>query len=259
MRPTLSWEKRLHYRDRLRSARYAALADAEAFSGICFVVEAIGLHVLGKELSMGGYIDQIREISKDSIVLTEMPQRFPGQFSRFDALYRTMLSARNDAMHTGVHARHVTVAAIELCIGLEEAMMQEQQVARTKVRDFMVRDAVTVQAWQPIAYARQLMLMHSFTYLPVKIREQWKLVPETAMAKFLPRGGPARKEAMGCSIEEAAKRDDGPLQLIDARVIRAEDEVEGLLDAVNPNVAALWLVDDGHGGLAGILSPFELM
>ena len=79
------------------------------------------------------------------------------------------------------------------------------------------------------------------------------------MAKFLPRGGHARKEALGCAIEEVAQRDDGPLQLIDARVIRAEDEVEGLLDAVNPNVAALWLVDDGHGGLAGILSPCELM
>ncbi|WP_201447408.1 hypothetical protein [Burkholderia gladioli] len=42
-------------------------------------------------------------------------------------------------------------------------------------------------------------------------------------------------------------------------LIRAEDEVSGLLDEVNPNVAALWLVDDGHGGLAGILSPVELM
>lgn len=137
--------------------------------------------------------------------------------------------------------------------------MQEQQVARTKVRDFMVRDVVTVQSWQPIAYARQLMLTHSFTYLPVKIGGRWKLVPETAMAKFLPRGGQARKGALGCSIEEAAQRDDEPLHLIDARVIGADDEVCGLLEGVNPDVAALWLVDDGHDGLAGILSPFELM
>lgn len=259
MGPTLSWEQRLHYRDRLRAARYAALADAEAFSGICFVVEAIGMQVLGKELNMGGYIDNIREISTDSIVLTEMPQLFPGQFSRFDALYRTMLSARNDAMHSGVYARHVTAAAIELCIGLEEAMMQEQQIARTMVRDFMVRDVVTVQSWQPVAYARQLMLMHSFTYLPVKIGDSWKLVPETAMAKFLPRGGQARKNALGLSIHDAAQRIGEPLQLIDAREISPEDEVNGLLDGVNPDVAALWLVSDGHGGLAGILSPFELM
>ncbi|MEL2319444.1 hypothetical protein AAER40_27925, partial [Klebsiella pneumoniae] len=74
--------------------------------------------------------------------------------------------------------------------------MQEQQHARTKVRDFMVRDAVTVQPWQPVAYARQLMLMHSFTFLPVKLDEQWKLVPEVSMAKFLPRGGQRRKEAL---------------------------------------------------------------
>jgi hypothetical protein len=103
------------------------------------------------------------------------------------------------------------------------------------------------------------MLMHSFTYLPVKIRGEWKLVPETAMAKFLPRGGQARKDALGISIEEAAQRGDQPLHIIGARIIRAEDEVRGLLDQVNPDVASLWLVDDGHGGLAGILSPFELM
>lgn len=259
MQPTLRWEERLHYRDRLRAARYAALADAEAFSEICFVVEAIGLRVFGKEMNMGQYIDDIREISKDSIVLTDMSEQFPGMFSRFDALYRTMQGARNDAMHSGVYARHVTAAAIELCIGLEEAIMQEQQHARTKVRDFMVRDAVTVQPWQPVAYARQLMQMHSFTFLPVKLDEQWKLVPEVSMAKFLPRGGQRRKEALGCSIADAAKLDEGSLHLVDAQIVGTEDDVAELLGSVNPNLATLWLVEDGHGGLAGVLSPFELM
>lgn len=259
MEPTLTWEQRLHYRDLLRAARYAALADAEAFSEICYVVEAIGLRLAGEQKSMGGYFEEIEKLSQDSIVLTDMPERFPALFSRFDALYRTLQNARNDVMHSGVYARHVTAAAIELCIGLEEAMMQEQQYARTKVRDFMVRDAVTVQPWQPVAHARQLMLMHSFSFLPVKINAEWKLVSEGAMARFLPRPPMQRNEALGRSIEEARGDTPGTLRLVDAHVVAQDEDVAGLLENIDSATATLWLVDDGHGGLAGVLSPFELM
>lgn len=259
MRPTLTWDERLYYRDRLRAARYAALADAEAFSEICFVVEAIGLRLSDKEENMGRYIGRIRDIANDSIVLVDLPELFPALFSRFDALYRAVQAARNDAMHTGVYARHVTAAAIELSIGLEEGLMREQEHARTKVQDFMVRDAVTVKPWQPVAYARQLMLTHSFTYLPVNIDDRWKLLPEVSMAKFLSRSGQRRKEALACSIEDAAQRGDVQLVLVDAQLVEPNDDVAELLQRVNYDGATLWLVNDGHGGLAGVLSPFELM
>jgi CBS domain-containing protein len=78
-------------------------------------------------------------------------------------------------MHTGVYARHATNAAIELCIGLEEALMVEQQIPREVVADFMVKAPVIVEPWQPVAHARQLMLMHSFSFLPVFLGA-WKLV-----------------------------------------------------------------------------------
>ena len=32
--PDLTWEERVYYRDRLRDARYAALADAESFGAV---------------------------------------------------------------------------------------------------------------------------------------------------------------------------------------------------------------------------------
>ncbi|WP_186251052.1 hypothetical protein [Burkholderia gladioli] len=259
MRPTLTWDERLHYRDRLRAARYAALADAEAFSEICFVIEAIGLRLSDKEENMGKYIARIRDIANDSIILTNLPDIFPSLFTRFDALYRAVQAARNDVAHSGVYARHVTAAAIELSIGLEEGVMREQEQARTKVKDFMVRGAVTVKPWQPVAYARQLMLTHSFTFLPVNIDGCWKLLSEVSMAKFLPRGGDRRKKALACSIEEAATLGDGRLLLVDAQLVGPEDDVAELLQSVNPNGATLWLVEDGHGGLDGVLSPFELM
>ena len=84
MRPTLEWNERLHYRDRLRTARYGALAHAEGFSEVCFDLEAIGLRLYGSEANMSKYIDCLRGLSRDSIILTEMPDNYPGLFSRFD-------------------------------------------------------------------------------------------------------------------------------------------------------------------------------
>jgi len=165
--PTLIWPERLHYRDRLRSARYAALADAEGFDEICFVVESLGLRLSGVEGSLNGYFRNVRELSTDSEILRSIAPEYPTLFARFDALYKTVQAARNDAMHSGVYARHATESGIALCIGLEEALMVEQQIVRTRVDDFMVRSAVVVHPWQPVAYARQLMLMHSFSFLPV--------------------------------------------------------------------------------------------
>jgi hypothetical protein len=252
--PTLSWNERLHYRDRLRASRYSALADSEGFGEICFAVEALGLRLLGKESTMHGYFEKIKPLIFDSIVLTTLTEQYPELFTTFDALYAGLKAARNDAMHTGVYARHATSAAIELCIGLEEALMAEQQLPRETVADFMVKAPMIVMPWQPVAHARQLMLTHSFSYLPVFL-QSWKLVPEISMAKYLRHE--SRKRRMACSIEDAVN--DG-LELIDAIMVEATAKVENLLNANNNiNVPMLWLVQDRNGDLCGVLSPFELM
>jgi len=251
----LEREEWLHYRDRLRTARYCALADAEGFGEICFALEALGLRLLGKKSDMGHYTEAIRKLAEDSVVLTELSVEFPKYFAKFDALYETVRIARNDAMHTGVYARHATVAAIELCIGIEEALIKEEKVQRTQVADFMVKSPVSVEIWQPIAYARQMMLTHSFSYLPV-FQGRWKLLSELAMAKYL-NSDADWKCLMAATIEKAST--DG-LQLIDAMTVRTDDEIKKLLSSegisCNPT---LWIVEDEHGKIAGVLSPFELM
>ncbi|UUZ69400.1 hypothetical protein LP416_07855 [Polaromonas sp. P2-4] len=254
-RPTLQWNERLHYRDRLRSARYAALADAEGFSEICFAIEALGLRLLGQKAEMGSYMDKVSDLARDSLVLSDLWRSFPGYFTRFDALYETVRIARNDAMHTGVYARHATSAAIELCIGLEEALMRAQQIQRLSVADFMVKSAVVVESWQPVAHARQLMLTHSFSFLPVQLGG-WKLLSEISLAKFL-SGVRSKKKLLATTIEAASN--DG-LALIDARVVAPEALTSELLAGVDiDHGPALWLVLDEQARLTGVLSPFELM
>lgn len=252
--PPLAWEERLHYRDRLRAARYYALADAEGFGEICFAIEALGLRLHGEEAAMGPYADEIRPLAASSTVLSALAVEFPELFTRFDALYETVRLARNDAMHTGVYARHATTAAIELCIGLEESLMAEK-FQKDTVADFMVKSPVIVESWQPVAHARQLMLMHSFSFLPVFL-DKWKLVPELSMARYLHKSQNRRK-LLAARIEKAAQ---SGLELIDAEVVNPTDKVAELLKSSKPdNLPTLWLVLGQQNELCGVLSPFELM
>jgi hypothetical protein len=252
--PTLSWPERLYYRDRLRAARYSALADSEGFGEICFAIEALGLRLKGAEAALGPYWKVIKTVADDSVILSSLTDCFPTLFTRFDALYETVRRARNDVMHTGVYARHATTAAIELCIGLEEGLMKEQQQGRESVADYMVKSPVTLQSWQPVAHARQLMLTYSFSYLPVFL-DGWFLVSEISMARFLHRGE-NRSVLLATSIQDAA----GDLGLIRAIMVNSTDNAAELLQNANGAEAPmLWLVEDGNGGICGVLSPFELM
>ncbi|MCY0856642.1 hypothetical protein [Cupriavidus sp. D39] len=260
MGKTLSWDERCHYRDRLREARYSALADAEGFGEVCFALEAIGLRLLGKEGQLGSYTNEIFDLAKDSDVLSHVVPKFPALFAGFPSLYKTVHNARNDAMHSGVYARHATDAAIALCIALEEALMTEQKIERVTVGDFMVRSPMTVQPWQPVAYARQLMLTHSFSFLPVKLDADWLLLPEISVAKLLHRKE-KRKELLAKEIKDVGglKEHGAALELIPARVVSENSKVDDLLAEADTGTQTLWLVEDGHGGLAGVLSSFELM
>ena len=59
----LNQHERLLYRDRLRSARYAALADAESFQEICFAIEALGMRLHGSEKSINANEPHIKQLA----------------------------------------------------------------------------------------------------------------------------------------------------------------------------------------------------
>lgn len=250
-----------HYRDELRAARYAALADAEGFGEICFALEALGLRLLGEQGDLGKYEDRIGFYARLSPVLSELSRTRPSGFKTFEALYQTVRTARNDAMHAGAYARHATEAAIDLCIGLEEALMIG--VKRT-VGGVMVKSPITVEPWQPVAQARQLMLMHSFSFLPMRHRKMWWLLSELGLAKFLNVSQTQKIIRLGLTIAEAIEHNP-KLELVPLakeQLLTSKTQIEKLLqEADHKQGPTLWLVvDDGRKDhLAGVLSPFELM
>lgn len=250
-----------HYRDQLREARYAALADAEGFDEICFALEALGLRLLGMQGDLGKYEDRIGSYACQSTVLNDLAKSKPSWFKTFQALYETVRNARNDSMHAGAYARHATSAAIELCIGLEEGLMKN---AKRTIGSLMVKSPITVEPWQPVAHARQLMLMHSFSFLPIWQDDKWWLLSELGLAKFLNVSRTQRKTLLGLTIAEASKHKPRlDLTHIDENFLyTSETTIDDVLErAATISAPTLWLVTDEKrkAHLAGVLSPFELM
>lgn len=250
-----------HYRDRLREARYAALADAEGFDEICFALEALGLRLLGQQGDLGKYEDRIGFYARTSPTLKDLAESQSSRFKTYEALYKTVRNARNDNMHAGAYARHATVAAIELCIGLEEALMKD--VKRT-AGSLMVKSPITVEPWQPVAHARQIMLMHSFSFLPIWHDDRWWLLSELGLAKFLNTSSGKRRERLGLTIKEATKHVPklALAQVDENSLCTAETTIDELLQRTGTtDTPTLWLVidDERRHHIDGVLSPFELM
>lgn len=260
-RKVLALAEAVYYRDKLREARYAAQRTAEDFREICYAIEELGRRLSGRHGGLGEYRKHIRWFAERTPTTSSLVMRFPSFFTSFDSLYESILQARNDAMHTGAFARHAASRGIELCIALEEAIMSERRDPRIQVKDHMVKQAVTVSEWHPVGVARQLMLMHSFSFLPVNLGGEWKLVSERSIVDYL-YDRPNRNERLAMSIADAVR--DGLLELGQARSIDPEWTIDQVLarqrESPLTNEFTLWLVVDGEQRqLVGVLSPFELM
>lgn len=252
-------EERRYHRDRLREARYAALADAEGFQQMCFAIEALGKRLTPKATSLGGCRNQLEKLAIASALL---PAGVDEQraIKPFHALFTSIREARNDAMHSGAYARHVAADAVTLCLVLEDALMVDKKsdvdVKRLTVGDFMVSTPVVVQHWQTVEHARQVMLMNSFSYLPIWHEKKWWLVSDMAVARYLRPHWPAHAR-LKKTLQQALG--DG-LEFVRATPIKRSDLVQVHLNKRRP--PGLWLVKEkGRPSehLVGVLSPFELM
>src|ERR1700722_13511987 len=126
-------EVALHFRDQLRTARSAALRDAEAFQEIVFVLERLGAFLSNDRRNLGQYLPQIKDQAARSPMAEEVPRELPNYHQQFDVKYGIVREARNSALHEGALARHLTINAVELSLVLEEGIMGDLH----QVGDFM--------------------------------------------------------------------------------------------------------------------------
>ena len=121
--PNITREPAIAFANQLRSARLAALGDAEAFDGIIHVVERLGSYLSKERLgdkgeygSLNKYTSELTDLAASSGMAMETPDQFRNLLTPFGTLYDLVTVARNDALHQGAFARHLTGHAIELYV-----------------------------------------------------------------------------------------------------------------------------------------------
>ena len=185
-------------RDQLREAREHAINDAEAYSELLFAFERLGCILKKKIGTLSECEGVIRALAGSSDLARKIPKQWRDWHMPASRLYDLIRVARNDALHQGAFARHLTTHAIQLEIVLEDALMSKA----TNVGDYMVQNPICAQLWQPISFIRQQMLANAFSYLPVLNQAgEWCLVSDLVIAKYL-RDNSSKRDArlafLGC-------------------------------------------------------------
>jgi len=244
----------LYFRDELRAARAVALGNAEDFSEILFVIERFGVQVTNSVSNMHAYSERIAQIASQSPLAMGHCVPTQGWQVDFRQLYELVKDARNDALHTGAYARHLTGCSIELALVLEDALMSNLTV----VRDFMVKNPVVTFGWQPLAIIRQSMLANSFSYLPYSdSMKKWNWISDFELAKCL-RSAPTkarRKELLALPLEEAVSV--GSISPLKAQVCYPDDQVVDVLD--RSSGSPILVLDKTANEVIGIITPFDVL
>lgn len=249
-------EKAIYFREQFRQAREAAQRDAENFGPIVFTLERIGAFLRGgRGNGMWALKEQLVELAHKS-PLTEIGESHRSYHVPFPILFELVRRERNSAMHEGVFARHLTQHAIQMSITLEDALAQ--YIPMNHVSNFMVRNLISAETWQPLSFIRQSMLANSFSYLPVKRGNggQWSLVSDLAIAGYLQ--SEYRRRRLAQTLAEAI---DGGLVMSDAQTIPADMDVNTVLARMTrePSGHVLLVTDPSNQHLLGLVTPFDLL
>ena len=244
-----------NFRDQFRAGRADALADTEGFSEILFPLERLGCFLTGKGLGLGQFREKLVCYSKHSPLATEIPNQHREFHTPFGTLFELVREARNDALHQGAVARHLTMNATILAIVLEDALSTDLEL----VSDFMIPSPVCAELWQPISFIRQQMLLHSFSFLPFKQGDgKWHLVSDAQIASFIlsfDRKSPERKSRLAMPLSDALTNG---LKTDEAETLPPETPVSELANRIK-NRPMLVCDSDVPHRLLGILTAFDLM
>lgn len=248
----------MHSRNELRAARTETYRDAEAFDQVLFAIERLGSFIAGKIGTLKIYDMHLRKKARLSPLAEAIPKQLPNWHAPFSTLYALLQVARNEALHQGAFARHLTTHAVELCIILEDALMKEA----SRARDFMVTNPVCANVWEPISSVRRTMLINAFSYLPVamdtELHPGWHLVSDLKIAKYLhdTSNGKLRLDRLAAELQQAVKANH--IRLIRAKTCNPDQDIVSVLS--NCTGFPVLVVDQTHPQkLRGLITPFDVL
>ena len=252
-------EECLELRKRLQKARYKVLEDGENWLGIAQAIEAVGKAIVKGDKdkdTLGKLKEELQKFVKKCHPTTGQGQ-YEAEEGPFETTFKNLLEevkeARNDEAHTGAAARSAARIAVVVGIYLEDTLMAASG-ADKDVKAYIQEEVVRAYTWQRLGECRRLMLTHSFSYLPVQIKNEikseWKMLLDADLAEYLVVKGPdARKE----TVEEAIKNG---LNLEDAVEVKPTYCKRKALKEMEGKAA---VVIKEKKQLLGIVTPFDLL
>lgn len=245
-----------HFLEELRRARATALADAEGFSEVLFAVERLGAFCALEIRSLANYGEELRSLARGTPLSSGESSNAADDCSRFERLFDVVVEARNDALHQGATARHIAQHCIDLALILEDALLSQ---TNKHVGDYMVRNPIEAKAWELVGSIRRTMLMNAFSYLPVRVEENWRLVSEAAVARYLRQSSShtERKKRLATPLDAACRDgglvlDNSPHSCVDT------DDISTLLDKLDGRPILVLRADHGND-LVGIVTASDLL
>ena len=202
---------------------------------------------------MRKYRTAIAREAMSSPLADAIPVQHNTWHSKFLTIYELVRDARNDGLHQGAFARHLTNSVIQLALILEDALMSKAST----VGEFMVREPLCASFWQPLSFIRQQMLKNSYSYLPLLPENEgqpsWSLVSDYHVAQYLRQGD--RKARLAKTLK-SAKTDGLELEPADTCF-----ENTSVVDALEKSKGKpLIVIDKEHPGrLVGIVTSFDFL
>ncbi len=251
----MNLQEALHFRDKFREARALALLDAERFQDVLFVLERLGSFLKGQIQDLGKYQQVIADIANKSPLAVGHSDS-SSWITSFSALFESVRVSRNDALHQGAFARHLTNHVVKLALVLEDGLMADAAV----VADYMVHQPVCAYYWQPLGFIRQQLLLNSFTYLPINKDDGTppkELISDLSLAFYLGRNHANRKALLAQSLKTAIE--SGDLKATPTISLPLDTPIEDALVKMTGPPALVVSKPGAPPQLLGILTAFDVL
>ena len=187
----------------LRKARLDALANAEGWQPLVLVFERLAKWLKNDPTVTLGP-------SKNCLIALACTGGTAGSVCQFGTtpiavLVQLVIDGRNEESHGGSAARRFVHHCIELSILLEDALKTKIE---PKLGNVMSPNPTCVETWQPLSYARRLMLENSYTWLPFfnTKDKKWCCVSDHALVAFV--HGDGARARLGMSLNKAISGTD---------------------------------------------------
>lgn len=242
------------FRDQLRAARELCARDAEAFDEVLFVLERLGSRLFGSTKDLGSYGPCLSQVAQKSVLVADSAETGSEARPYFPSLFEAIRLARNDALHQGAVARHLTTRVIEVAIILEDALATQL----SQVQYLMVKNPIAAERWWTLSAVRQVMLTNAFSHLPLWWMGRWHFVSDHALACHLLTVTDRKAESAKLLEEVLAPASSVRLRLTEAPTCVSETTAHEVVGIMTGGVPVL-VLSPCRTRLLGLVAPSDVL